>query len=388
MANRYKRWNLAVVAVVLCVVLWIAGMNYFVDPFGYFHFAGGDYSKIDFQLTTEYYIRFLEAERIRNYGDQYDAYILGGSKTGSYQAKKLGEMDGYRYYNVWASAGSVQNYYYYAKYILENTDAKKIVMNLSGGEVRKFDRQYMGDMYVIPAQVKGGSVFLERLDFLFKDVHVAMDTWKERRAAGSPSSYYNADTGERNLSKYYRARTKDPVAFASKRVLKNFDKQMKRLFTKKFSSKAYEENLTAIREIKELCGEKGVEFMLMVAPSFIGEMSEHECEAYWEYMEELAIITDYWDFSGYNDINMNPYNFYNDGHFFHEITDLIVDTITGKDSYEGFGTYVTLENMYTHLQERKERYLALQQEYEETGTIRLLGYEDESNIVGDGSRYY
>ncbi|HCT92723.1 MAG TPA: hypothetical protein DF613_15290 [Lachnospiraceae bacterium] len=369
-------------------MLWIAGMNYFVDPFGYFHFIGGDYNRIDFQLNTEYYMRFLEAERIRHYKDQYDAYIVGGSKAGSYQAEKLRELDGYRYYNVWASGGSVQNYYYYAKYILENTDAKKIVMNLSGGEVRGYDRQYMGDVCVIPAQVKGDSVFLERLDFLFKDVHVAMDTWKERRDAGSLPSYYNADTGDRNLLKYYRARAKDPEAFAERRVLEDFDKQMKRLFTKKISHDAYEENLAAIREIRDLCREKGVEFMLVVAPAFIGEMSEHECEAYWEYMEELAVITDYWDFSGYNDIDMNPYNFCDEGHFLYEVTDLIVDTITGKDSYEGFGTYVTLENVYDHIQERKERYLALQQEYKETGTIQLLGYEDESNVVGDGSKYY
>lgn len=387
MANKYKRWNLAIAGLVLCVVLWIVGMNYFVDPFGYFHFKGGDYGRIDFELTADQYLRFLQAEHIKNFGNQYDAYIIGGSKTGSYRTEKLAEMDGYSYYNVWGMMGSVQNYYYYARYILENTNVKKIIMNLSGGETRAYDRQYLSDICVIPAQVKGGSVLLENLDFLFKDVHIAMDVWKESRDGDPSASVGNCVTGERNLEKYYRSRAKDPEAFVTKQVLKKFDKQMKRLFTKNLSHDAYEENLAAIREIKALCDKKGVEFVVMMAPSFIGEMSEHDCERYWEYMEELAVITDYWDFSGYHDIALNPYNFYNDGHFLYEVTDLIVDTITGADCYEGFGEYVTLENVYSHVQKRKESYLALRQEYEATGTIRLQGYGDESNIVGDGGKY-
>ena len=388
MAKKYKRWNLAVLGVVLGVVLWIAGMNYFVDPFGYFHFKGGDYNKINFHVTTEHYLRFLDAEHIKHFGDRYDAYILGGSKSGAYRTDKLSELDGYRYYNVWSSVGSVQNYCYFAKYILENANPKKIIINLSGGETRKFDRQHVSDMCVIPAQVTGDSVFLENLEFLFKDVHVAMDVLKKRKKEDPKNSYDNSHTGERTLTKYYRSRAKDPLKFVTKNVLMNYDKQLKQLFTGRLSNNGYREILEAIREVKALCEEKGVEFMLMLAPTFIAEMSEHDCEAYWEYMEELAVITDYWDFSGYNDVNLNPYNFYNDGHFLYEITDLVVDTITGADSYEGFGTYVTLENVYSHVQERKEKYLALQKEYLETGTVKLQEYTDPSNIVGNGTKYY
>ena len=100
-------------------------------------------------------------------------------------------------------------------------------------------------------------------------------------------------------------------------------------------------------------------------------------------MQELVLISDYWDFSGYNDINLNPYNYYNEGHFFYEVSDLVVDTVSGKNSYEGFGVYVTKENIYEHIQERKNDYQRLREEYLETGTILLNGYEDESNIVSN-----
>lgn len=380
--NKFKRWNIAIISVVVCVVLFITGMNYFVDPFGYFHFKGGDYGSVDFQMTTEQYLRFFKAEHIKNFPDNYDAYIIGGSKTGSYRPEKFSEIDGYRYYNVWTSGGSVQNYYYYTKYILENTNAKKIIINLSGGEVRAFDRQNT-DVTIIPAQVTGQSVFLENLEFLFKDVSVAFDMLKEEREGKTPVYYGNPTTGERNLEKYYTARSENYEKFTQKYVLKKFDSHMNRLFAGTVANEAYEENLEALREMKRMCDEKGVEFELMLAPAFIGEMSEHDCEAYWDYMQELALITDYWDFSGYNDINLNPYNFYNEGHFFYEVSDLVVDTITGRNSYEGFGVYVTRENIYEHIQERKNDYERLRKEYMETGTIELNGYEDASNVVSN-----
>lgn len=379
----YKRWNIAIVSFVLCVVLFITGMNYFVDPFGYFHFKGGDYENVDFQMNTEQYLRFFKSEHIKNFSDEYDAYIIGGSKTGSYRPEKLSEMDGYNYYNVWCSAGSVQNYYYYAKYILENTNAKKIIINLSGGEVRFFDRQNGSDVNVIPAEVTGKSVFMENLEFLFKDVHVAIEKYEKQKSGKVKKNYENPTTGERTLQKYYKARNKNYQKFTNKYVLKKFDQHMQRLFTTTVVQDAYQENLDALQEIKDLCDAKGVEFMLMLAPSFIGEMSEHDSPLYWDYMNKLVMITDYWDFSGYHDIDLNPYNYYNEGHFFFEIADLVVDTITGKDSYEGFGTYVTKENVYEHLQQRKADYERLQKEYQETGTIQLYGYDHKSNIVSD-----
>ena len=130
-----------------------------------------------------------------------------------------------------------------------------------------------------------------------------------------------------------------------------------------------------------MCDSSGVELMVIVAPSFISEMGKFESSYFRTYLNEIALITDYWDFSGFHDIDLNPYNFYNDGHFYYEVADLVIDTITGKDSYPGFGYYVTRENAAQHLAEREADYARLQEEYLETGTIRLLGQEDESCLV-------
>lgn len=374
-----------IVAFVACLVLGIMGVNIFVDPFGYFHFQGGDYDRIDFGMTTEQYLRYFKAEHIKNYADSYDAYIIGGSKTGAYRPEKLQELDGYRYYNCWINSGNFNDYLNYTKFIIDHTNAKKIILQLSGGEVRFFDRQSDGDMNVIPAEVMGTSQTLETFDYLFKDVRVGLGQLKDESIDKlnhvEKTSYPNPITGEKNLDKYYTAYEKDPNGFIQKYVLMNFDQQMKTLFTTDTKQPAYEQNLAALQEIKDLCDQNGIALQVILAPSFIGEMSEQDSSYYLDYLEKIVMITDVWDFSGYNDIDLNPYNFYNDGHFFYEVADLIVDTMAGKQQVADFGVYVTKENMMEHFQQRKADYERLQKEYQQTGTIALKGYNDSSKIA-------
>ena len=124
-----------------------------------------------------------------------------------------------------------------------------------------------------------------------------------------------------------------------------------------------------------------MELLVIVSPAFIGDLSIFESIYYWEFLVDISMITDYWDFSGYHDIDMNPYNFYNEGHFYYEIADLVIDTINGTDSYPGFGVYVTKDNVIEHVEQRAADYERLQQEYLETGTIQLQGMEDASCLL-------
>ncbi len=378
---REKRWCFGMLGLVAAVLLFIAGMNYFVDPFGYFAFTTGDYSKVDFKIDDDKYNRLMKAEHILKFGDQYDAFIVGGSKTGAYHAEKLSELDGYRYYNMFVLGGTMGEYEENVKYILNHTNAKKIILSISGGEVYRQDFHKEAAIYQLPAVMTGGSQLAEYVDYLLKDVTISLIQLADEIQNGKDTDYYNYTTGERDLSARYTAFAEDPDKYVLKNVLhgtSTFNGLMKRLFTQNKKSAYIQECLDAVREMKEMCDEEGVEFVVICAPAFIGEMSLHDSTYYWDYLRELAMITDYWDFSGYHDIDLNPYNFYNRGHFYYEVVDLMVDTMNGTASYEGFGTYVTKYNVTEHVAQREADYYRLQAEYEETGTIALQGMEDES----------
>lgn len=380
---REKRWCFGMLGLVLAVLLFIAGMNYFVDPFGYFAFRTGDYSKVDFKIDDDKYNRLMKAEHIAKFSDQYDAYIVGGSKTGSYRTEKLSELDGYRYYNMFVLGGTMGEYKANVEYIVENTNAKKIILSISGGEVYRQDFHKEAALYQLPAIMTGESQTIEFLDYLLKDVGISLTQLKDQIENGKETNYYNYPTGERDLARYYAKSAADPDGFALKSVMHGteaFNNLMKKLFTRNKKSAYIQECLNAVREMKEMCDAAGVEFAVICAPAFIGEMSFHDSTYYWDYLRDLATITDYWDFSGYHDIDLNPCNFYNRGHFYYEIGDLMVDTMNGKDGYEGFGAYVTKYNVTEHLAEREEAYYRLQEEYQETGTIALQGSGDASWI--------
>ncbi|MDD3796518.1 MAG: hypothetical protein PHE06_11225 [Lachnospiraceae bacterium] len=375
---RYKRWCCGILILLLAVFGAIAAMNYFVDPLGYFTFQSGDYADIDFQADTSYYQRLLKLNHAENFSENYDAYLIGGSKAGSYQPEKLTELDGYRYYNMFELSGNLQEYAMVTDFLIEHANPKKIIISISGGEVRKEGLNFTDPVYQYPAMLTGDSVMKETLKFLFMDPNKTFKRIRERLAG---KTYYEMEnTGARNLVKSYTAFSEDPEEFTQKQVLKSFDKHMKTLFTKNKKLDYYQTTLDSLQQIKDSCDAAGVELMVIVAPAFIGEMSEHDSTYYWKYLENMATITDYWDFSGYHDIDLNPYNYYNEGHFYYEVAELIVDTITGKDSYPGFGAYVTRYNVAEHIDERAADYQKLKEEYNTTGTITLFGMEDASYL--------
>lgn len=377
----YKKWNIGFLCLVLAVFVTLASVNYFVDPFGYFSFQSGDYDAVDFPVDTTYYQRELKAQHVLHYGDQYDAYLIGGSKSGSYRAEKLSELDGYRYYSLYEAGGSFYEYELETEFLLEHTNPKKIVLSISGGEVNYLKRNQEDITVKVPAILTGESRFQEMLDFLFMDITESIDRLKERLNGKTYAEL--TSTGERNLSRYYQKieSGQDMVQYTQDAVLDTFAARMKTLFTTDKEAAYIQESLASLRRIKELCDENGVELMVIVAPSFISEMGKFESTYFWNYLNEIALITDYWDFSGFHDIDLNPYNFYNDGHFYYEVADLVIDTITGKDSYPGFGFYVTKENAAEHVAERQADYERLREEYLETGTIRLFGQEDASCLM-------
>ena len=119
-----KKWTIIFLIIILIVLTGIAILNFVVDPYGYFDAIDG----LNYELNDNSYIRVLKAKHIKKYGNNYQGYVLGGSKAGGYNSEMLKEFDGYDYYNVYITCGNFEEYYIYTKLIAEETDAKKIIL--------------------------------------------------------------------------------------------------------------------------------------------------------------------------------------------------------------------------------------------------------------------
>lgn len=403
-----KKWVITFVILMVCVLVFIGSVNYFVDPYGYFRFQGGNY----FELNDDYYTRVLKAERIKNYSDEYDAYIIGGSKASGIRADNMKEIDGYNYYNSYIQSGNFEEYEKYINYIIENdSDVKKILLHLSSIEVKEYSRQNLGDTYVTPAQVNGTSKVKEVFKMLFKNLKVSVEEIEKiADKKTNPVSYPELPSGERNLGKYYDAVTLDKEWFKQRYVMKDYDESLYSLFNEQpEQSDNMRLCLEALRRIKSVCDANGVELSVVFGPSFITEMAVFDGPQFWNYYGEVVnIVGDVWDFSDYNDIMLNPYNFYNNLHFFYDVGDLMLATMKSNEAqYESddtvfghFGYHVYSDKsecesdsselavtVTDYINRRENEYNILRQEYISTGTVKLKEYDDKSNIV-KGSHYF
>ena len=375
-----RAWVISSLVGIVLVLLFIGSMNYFVDPFSYFRFMDGEFT--EFQDASDTYLRYIKAKQIQHAGDKYDAYIIGGSKSGALRTQTLKEVEGLDYYNCWILSGNFREYYLYTKFILENTSAKKILLQISGPEVKRGDVSTFGDMYKTPAVISGESEAAEVFEFLGKNVSVAWGDLMKKIKGEKLITIPGIEDGVRNINYYYKRIEKDPDEYVQTAVLHDYDANLDKLFNKTPKNAERFNNLEYLKEIKSMCEDAGVELQVFIGASCINELNEYEARTYWSYLLQIVDIFDnIWDFSGYNDVCMNPYNFYNESHYKYEVGDLMIRTMAkGEQIVEGFGTYVTPKTRFTWLDSRRKAYNRLKTEYNNTGTIDLSMYTYEDRI--------
>ncbi len=372
-----KRWTLSFVGLIILAILVIMTLNYVVDPYKYFASQSGDYYDVD----ADDYIREQKIEHIKKNPDKYDAYLIGGSKAGAIKTENLSRIDGYKYYNCWLLSGNFPDYLAYAKYIVENTSAKKILLQISTSELYEFNRTEKGTIYETPAEITGGSKFAEYISFLMKNPTVSIETLFD-----TEPKYYNMPSGERDLQGYYdfykETTTGDNryygyIMWESQSYYKYMDKD------KKEDTETVNACIDILRQIKDLCDKNGVEFQVFFGSLFAGQMVYYEGESFYDFLEQVVMVMDedVWCFNTYNDVALCMYNYYNPAHYFFEVADLMIDTMAGKQcEFEGFGIKLNRENIGREITKRREKLAEWKAFYKRNGTLPFTSMEGKWNL--------
>ena len=376
-----KRWVLLFLLIVFAGIGAYMALCWFVNPLGYFtNEKGLDY------FDNEEYARKIKITYLYEHPDEVEAVTIGGSKSGSVDPSVMEELTGLKYYNFYMNVGNFADYVRYATFMAEKCRIKEITLVLSGFETEGYDRTEKGNAYR-PAAILSGNPFkllTERLSYLMTDLYT---TASELKDLGS-YNILKADCiydGMRNRRSSLVAFKKNPDKVANGPVMGKKEKQLKMLFSESASSQtAREDNLEAMRQIKSVCEENGVNLRVIVGPSFILDKCRYECSEYYDYFEDLVrICGEVWDFSDYNAINMNPYNFYDRSHCTKEVSTLMLRTALSKEpfeGYKGFGQLLNADNVHEAMKERKAQYEHYKEEYERTGDVTLGTMEDDSFI--------
>ena len=108
-----------------------------------------------------------------------------------------------------------------------------------------------------------------------------------------------------------------------------------------------------------------------------------EGEQYYSWLRSLAKVTDFYDFSGFYDANLNPFNFYNAMHYDYETAYEILKIVLGGKQNPAFGEHLSAQNIDQAISRRRNAFEALKAEYEMTGTVHLFDKVHESYFRRD-----
>lgn len=386
-----KRWAILLAAGSVCLMLAMAAVNYIVDPYSYFHSSAAD-GGVYYIPGKTYNLRMYQYHYFKEHHKEYDGVILGGSKGMYISEEHLYSLTGDTYYNLAANYGNFHDYLSWVRWIAQNTDIKRIFLNLSSLEVDFYtveerEADETGYCYQPAALDTDKNKLTEFVQYLYKGgIRDSLEFLKQKTDGTLPflplgKSKENALYG--GIYTAVQDRKRDPYATA---VYINED--LADLLQNAADGihndmPAMAHNLEAAKEIKAICEDAGIRLQVVLASTYISQYLSYESPQYWEYLKALADITDYWDFSFANRYNRNPYNFLDARHAHADTLSRMADQIYGKIQLEDFGVYVTADNADAHMKEREDRFYSLMREYQETGSVQLGTAFDKSYLMDD-----
>ncbi|MCC8123105.1 MAG: polysaccharide deacetylase family protein [Oscillospiraceae bacterium] len=339
-----KRWLCIFVVSAIVVAALFSGFNALVDPFGGF----GDKVLHWWSYDMTQNPRTAKIGWLDEHHADYDSYIIGSSKTSSIPTELLNAYYDADFYNILMYGGDMYDSEMTVKYILAHYGAKNIVINISLSELTAFnaeDDPIKGNLH---AKVDGSNLPAFYCKYLFAHPQYAVDKLK---AYAQDSYLVNAnkvfvpETGAYDKS----LRDVEPIGSLADYLEKYPEFEVRNPADETLP--AVEECLASIARMQQMCAEAGVSVTFLISPMYDGEMDIYCNDDLFAFFEQLADITDYWDFSGYHSVSSEPRYFYDTMHYRNSVGGMMLARMfQNPDVYvpDDFGVYVTRETVAAH----------------------------------------
>ncbi len=369
-----KKWITVFFLVAIALIIALAFFNFIVDPFGYFDASKNDYTNLTPESNTNY-CRLTKAKYIKNNPEKYNMFIFGGSNAEVIKTETINKLTGKKSYNSYVHCGTFEDYYEYLKFYINTCpNFEELLLQISNDEMHPL----WGDTIQrhIPTFVTRKSKTREILMFTLMPnfealkVILGMYCWKTQKDN-------DLIDGSANYEKFNNLSEEEFEEVVKTEILKttindSFENRLKTLFTE--NNRDFRDGdlcVENLRKIKELCDKNNIKLTVTICPTFIGKKSRIEGEQYYSWLLELVSITPIWDFGGFFDANMNPYNFSEADHFNDTTADEMLSIIYGEKENPDFGILLTPLNVEQYIIDRRQKFKELKDEYLKTGTVQL-----------------
>jgi hypothetical protein len=323
-------------------------INIFIDPFGAF----GDklLNWYDYNITKN--TRVAKIEYLEKYHNNYDSYIIGGSKSGTLDLNILNKRKNAKFYNAYVSTGDTYDYEQFLYYIVDNYETKNIILHISSHEMAeygKFKNETKYGLYKMSnVKISNQSSLKYYYKYLTADFQYSffkLDSLVQKEMLDI-NPMLKADTGglrKESVSIYELGSIEEYEEIHPKFVNQTL---------KKVSGECIDETISGIDRMKSYCDKNDVDFMIIVGPTYKKELDRYDLNELAYFWEELASISEYWNFAGYSGVSYDPRYFFDNLHYSTYTGNLILDKIFSFENSEipdNFGEYVTDDNVNDYI---------------------------------------
>lgn len=327
MVIHMKKFIAKVGIFVLLIGGTVVPVNVLIDPYNIFH---ADRIRDN---GVEPNKNYFKTKYIIENPDKFDSYLLGSSRVGFMDVEK---MKGGSYYDMMYSEGLPYEHLKTLKaFISHGVIPKNVLMGVDDISYFVDPAWHEGQLYRLSFPYEGD--FYDKLGFYIRylDIITTLQSLKTIRKYGEP----NLEKVER----YYRTGTEDLT------VERPFDENANVPYWADYYSPRLDQVMNEIREIRDLCQEYGISLTVFTNPIHATTYAKDVEHGYLDFLEALADIVPYYNFSGFNNITLNNDYYYETSHFKPLAGDVMIQAMFGQGVSEelqsqGFGVYVTKEN--------------------------------------------
>lgn len=366
--RRFSGWFLLAAAVPM---VSMAGLNAFINPYGVFEsptIEKLNQAKPD-KLNNMRMFKAVEVSRLKP-----NMVFLGSSRTDygmNPQHPALTQQQ--PAYNLGLGASNTQEMRLYLEHVLARTDVDLVVIGLDefmfnthNDQNVQFERYQLGGRGLTLRDAVNTTFSLDAFS-------ASLENLSTSRQYPDYVSY--SPQGQLNL----RPLDLDPSATDYR-----FGKSLSVYFESFPQPYALSQaNLAELQKIIEIAQRENIDLRFYISPSHATRYEAIRTAGHWEAYEqmkrEIAQITPFWDFSGYNSItkeSISPemQNYIDDSHYRSEVGDLVLNKLLDYQSEtvpQDFGVWVTSDNVESHLANiRRDRENWVQNNPEEVQLVR------------------
>lgn len=254
--------------------------------------------------------------------------------------------------------GCFADYLDLVKYLSNNTNVSEIILGLSPHIECSYYSYALTPDSISPAIWYNNGYIPEIWRFLTADIKLSSKVcWTnvEKNANNGTHEVYEEYTPYEKM--YENANSTSSPLFS--------------LDDNKFDQSILDKNIEALKQIKMICDEKGITLSVFCGPYFVNALATLECEQYYDYLKGIASVVDFWDFSKMSDYALNAYNFWDEYHFTTVVGNRLIDIMHGNLDID-YGTLVTVKNVDTYIQERRDAITHYNEIWEENGMYPIF----------------